>query len=203
IAALCRHCGDARRPCSCGACSSTSSNTAEPSLRRSRSLAVAIPFLRSSTNRHPPHAAASDKAAPTPAPAFWAILKGGGASAKKKDDVAAAEEEEEGEQLRRMTMRKSRSVAVTSADAGRSSWKGSGGGRGWHFPSPMKVFRQSKSSARGGGGLIFGSDGYNSRARLQIQRGLQLRSVSDTLVLSLSSLILIFIYFQEYNSKIF
>ncbi|CAL1403594.1 unnamed protein product [Linum trigynum] len=193
LAALCPHCGDARRPCSCGACSSTtaadssssssstikrsgsvsrisnflfessSSNTAEPSLRRSRSLAVAIPFLRSSTNRHPPPpAAASDKAAPTPAPSFWSILKGGGgASAKKKDGVAAGEEED-GEQLRRrMMMRKSRSVAVTSADAGRpSSWKGSGVGRGWHFPSPMKVFRQSKISARGGGGggLMQGSE---------------------------------------------
>ncbi|CAI0541965.1 unnamed protein product [Linum tenue] len=175
LAALCPHCGDARRPCSCGACSSTaadsssssstikrsgsvsrisnflfessSSNTAEPSLRRSRSLAVAIPFLRS-------------KAAPTPAPSFWSILKGGGASAKKNDGVAAAGEEEDGEQLRRMMMRKSRSVAVTSADAGRLSWKGSGGGRGWHFPSPMKVFRQSKISARGGGGggLMQGSE---------------------------------------------
>ncbi|CAL1406579.1 unnamed protein product [Linum trigynum] len=117
------HCGDARRPCSCGACSSStaadsssssstikrfgsvslisnflfessSSNTAEPSLRRSRSLAVAITFLRSPTNHHPPPAAAASvKAAPTPS--FWSILKGGGASAKKKDGVAAGEEEEE------------------------------------------------------------------------------------------------------------
>lgn len=65
---------------------------------------------------------------------FWSWLKGGNnnhtnGKIKKGGDV---------EEERRVMMRKSRSVAVTTSDYGKSK-----GGK-WHFPSPIKVFRQSR-----------------------------------------------------------
>ncbi|CAN0905373.1 hypothetical protein LINGRAHAP2_LOCUS23625 [Linum grandiflorum] len=143
LTALCPDCADVR-PCSCSSSSSSSSSieNAEPSLRRSRSLA--IPFLRSSS-RHP--AGIDKKSTPSPTPSIWSVLKG---SRKKQEEVIKIKEEKE---VPRMTMmRKSRSVAVTALDSGRSDQSSRGG---WHFPSPMKVFRrQSISSRPPAGGVL-------------------------------------------------
>ncbi|KAF3449429.1 hypothetical protein FNV43_RR10157 [Rhamnella rubrinervis] len=128
----------------------------EPSFRRSRSLA--IPFLRSrsrfvgdkdvehSDGSEPQTAGGREKKA-----AFWSVFK----SQKSKRSSPPAEdtkkvhvEEDEASMMRRTMMMRSRSVAVPmSAEAGAGDSKpASGKGRSWYFPSPIKVFRQTKIS---------------------------------------------------------
>ncbi|CAM8896817.1 unnamed protein product [Rhodiola kirilowii] len=103
----------------------------EPSFRRSRS--VAIPFLSSrfSTvdDKNVPN-----RRKPTPlSSSLWSVF-----GIFKKEEKTSAEED-------RMTVSITRSKSV-------SLWRSSESGKvlkasgikGWHFPSPMKVFRQSK-----------------------------------------------------------
>lgn len=132
----------------------------EPSFRRSRS--VAIPFFRS---RFAASRNSSDPFPPLPTQrnrsSFWSVFK---TQKTKKNEEAREEEDtkrseiepednysqktmEDNYSLEAMMMR-SRSVSVpvaSSAGAGglRSSWRKS---RGWHFPSPMKAFRHSKTA---------------------------------------------------------
>ncbi|CAN1145159.1 hypothetical protein LINPERHAP2_LOCUS14532 [Linum perenne] len=151
LTALCPDCADAR-PCSCSSSSASDDSIgrvveSEPSFRRSRSLA--IPFLRSSSK----HPADSVKKAASPAPSIWSVLKGSRRKHEHElDEMKIKKKEGDGdeeERTRVMMMRKSRSVAVTALDSGRSE------SRGWHFPSPMKVFRrQSINPSRPGGAAL-------------------------------------------------
>ncbi|KAA8522049.1 hypothetical protein F0562_012637 [Nyssa sinensis] len=134
----------------------------EPSFRRSRS--VGIPFLRSkfvlqreAVNLKPPASSNRSKLS------FWSVFrthkstKGEEAEdeeVKKREAVPVTvpepepEPEPEEDYATRMMMMRSRSVSVPVAsnfgvgDLRSSSVKG----RGWHFPSPIKAFRQSKTS---------------------------------------------------------
>lgn len=121
----------------------------EPSFRRSRSLAV--PFLRSrfvdrdTGDGRPPHPSKSS---------FWSVFKSqkskkleGGekklleGGEKKGDEI----DEIDDEAKKTMMMMRSKSVGISLMSGGgevRSSSKG----KGWYFPSPIKVFRQSKAS---------------------------------------------------------
>jgi len=122
----------------------------EPAFRRSRSLAV--PFLRSKPSAD--HSYNNHKASSS----FWSLFKGGHGNRSMREEVerrhvVILKEEEleessrkvnEDEERRRM-MRKSRSVAVTSESRGSDVRRSSKGGKGWYFPSPIKVFKQSIS----------------------------------------------------------
>lgn len=170
LATLCPNCANVR-PCSCcPAATSSSSSTSsssfslfsasgvgsvgrvsnlldgEPSFIRSRSLA--IPFLRS-RSRFTGNVEFSDKKPPTAGnhskSSFLSIFKTN-KSKKGEEDKENEEFAKTSNDFARM-MNRSRSVSVpgpTNSGAGetRSSTKG----RGWHFPSPMKAFRQSKTS---------------------------------------------------------
>ena len=163
LASLCPDCAHAR-PCACSATSCSSSSfsrfstsaagdisgvgavgpvsnliESEPAFRRSRSLA--IPFLRSK----PESLSEKNEFLTSKTPSFWSIFRASNKSKRyesedhqrevEKERIAAAEDE------RKRMMRKSRSVAVTShSGIGDLKWKG------WYFPSPMKVFRQTKVS---------------------------------------------------------
>ena len=123
----------------------------EPSFRRSRS--VAIPFLRSRfVDRHaggdgkPP----IDNSISRSRASVWSVFK-----TRKSKKVE--EEEEEGEKKedeiidddsKRTMMMRSKSVAIPliSGDGGGGGDVKSSKGKGWYFPSPIKVFRQSKAS---------------------------------------------------------
>lgn len=119
---------------------------AEPSLRRSRSAAVAFLRTRPSDDRRP---------APAPAPAppggkrrrlsiskllhFWVFRRDKSKGGGEPERVEAKGNVER--------LFRSRSVGAScrppeppSAAAG-----GGGKGRGWYFPSPIKAFRQSKA----------------------------------------------------------
>ncbi|OIT21695.1 PREDICTED: uncharacterized protein LOC109218572 [Nicotiana attenuata] len=130
----------------------------EPAFQRSKS--VGIPFLRSrdkiSAARRNQPPICNDKINKTPS--FWSVFK---LSKSKR----SGESEKEGlkgkanihhvnvinelsdsridDFARMMNRSRSMSVAITSVSgAGESPSKS----KGWHFPSPMKVFRQSKAS---------------------------------------------------------
>ncbi|XP_028074505.1 uncharacterized protein LOC114276866 [Camellia sinensis] len=115
----------------------------EPSFRRSRS--AAIPFFR------PRFAGVSNK---PPAPrnrgnsSIWSVFT---THKNKREDEEAKRKEVETENdyaQRMMTMMRSRSVSVLiTSDSGAGDFRNSPAkGKGWYFPSPIKVFRQSKSS---------------------------------------------------------
>ncbi|KAK8639975.1 hypothetical protein V6N13_138341 [Hibiscus sabdariffa] len=121
----------------------------EPAFRRSRSLA--IPFLRSK----PENLSESNDSAGSKSktPSFWSMFRAGNKSKRHESEeqqsrhgVGEKERMEADEERRRM-MRKSRSMAVTS-HSGLGDLKSSPStkGKGWYFPSPMKVFRQSRVS---------------------------------------------------------
>lgn len=102
----------------------------EPAFRRSRS--VAIPFLRS-RSRFVETGSDTEFRDSTPkakASSFWSVFR----SSKKVEEV--------NDNLSSSTMmRRSRSVAVSmTSDSGKTK------GWSWYFPSPIKVFRQSKIS---------------------------------------------------------
>ncbi|KAI8522297.1 hypothetical protein RHMOL_RhmolUnG0005100 [Rhododendron molle] len=111
----------------------------EPAFRRSRS--VAIPFLRS---RFPDRSESENPRKSS----FWSVFKthrgrkceyeGEDGELKRNGEA----EVEDNNYLRRM-MRRSRSVASGIGGVGSSASRK--GIRGWHFPSPMGVFRHSKS----------------------------------------------------------
>ncbi|XP_057448634.1 uncharacterized protein LOC130740143 [Lotus japonicus] len=169
---LCPDCATVR-PCSCSAATSSSSSSSgdgtgsvgkvnnliekDPGLRRSRSLA--IPFLRSrsrfsggdrvldpGTARESPAVNGSRSAR-----SFWSMFKpprsNKGSESEHGWDVKKVLAEEldvdGGDASQKAVMARSRSVAVFGGDGElRPRTKG----RGWSFPSPMKVFRQSKAS---------------------------------------------------------
>ncbi|XP_021768199.1 uncharacterized protein LOC110732553 [Chenopodium quinoa] len=140
LSALCPDCANVR-PCSCYATTSSSSSASssfslhftdggrisnlidgEPAFRRSRSSA--FPFFRSArystVDEKPPPGKVVGKSS-----SFWSVIWW-----QKKPRREKVEAE----------MRRSKSVAVAgNNDVGVSK------GKGWHFPSPMKVFRQSYS----------------------------------------------------------
>ncbi|XP_019190807.1 PREDICTED: uncharacterized protein LOC109185283 [Ipomoea nil] len=141
---------------------SSSSSRGEPAFQRSRS--VGIPFLRSrghalsgSVRWNPPPETAKSSKTPS---SFWSILRpSSSASTKNKSRKELVEEKENQEfkssyftgngygderieEFTRMMMR-SRSVSVAMTSVPGDPKKA---GKGWHFPSPMKVFRQSKAA---------------------------------------------------------
>ncbi|XP_030524614.1 uncharacterized protein LOC115736884 [Rhodamnia argentea] len=137
----------------------------EPSFRRSRSVAVS--FFRSRSkfvreldadigvgvgvgNGDGPHLRPADS--PHRTPSFFGLFsrdksKRAGPRAEAAERTSGAESDDAAAERRTM-MRKSRSVAVTSNPLGgrgaASAGPAAAKGRSWHFPSPMKVFRQSK-----------------------------------------------------------
>ncbi|GAV68364.1 DUF740 domain-containing protein [Cephalotus follicularis] len=170
LSSLCPDCAHAR-PCACIATTSSSSSSAssisrfsvaggqfsfgvgsvdrvsnlidrEPSFRRSTS--AAIPFLRSKSKfcvetRSLPGVGGAIRVSPGvdgKRTSFWSFSWG--FKSKRRDGSGEVEE--------KMEMRKSRSVAVTSAEVGGDVRYTPAKGRGWHFPSPIKVFRQSRIS---------------------------------------------------------
>ncbi|XVF52349.1 hypothetical protein PTKIN_Ptkin05aG0011600 [Pterospermum kingtungense] len=121
----------------------------EPAFRRSRSLA--IPFLRTKPESlsEKNEFLAGNK---SKTPSFWSMFRAGNKSKRyeSEDHQKEAEKERiaaEDERRRRMMMKKSRSVAVTShSGIGELKSSPSTKGKGWYFPSPMKVFRQTRVS---------------------------------------------------------
>ncbi|KAK9275417.1 hypothetical protein L1049_022681 [Liquidambar formosana] len=121
----------------------------EPSFRRSRSLA--IPFLRSATRSRFFDRDSGDGRPPPPPDSnrsrssFWSVFKTQ-RSKKTEEGGEERERDEVNEDAKRIMMMRSQSVGipVLSGSGGRDAR--SGKGRGWHFPSPIKAFRQSKAA---------------------------------------------------------
>lgn len=164
LVTLCPDCANVR-PCSCCAAAATSSSSSasssfslfsssssrgdrEPNFQRSRS--VGIPFLRSryalsGSVRWNPAAAETSK---SKTPSFWSILKSSSNSKSRRETEEKENQEfkpnygdQKIQEFTRMMMR-SRSVSVSMTSASADAKKG----KGWHFPSPMKVFRHSKAA---------------------------------------------------------
>lgn len=134
----------------------------EPSFRRSRSLA--IPFLRSRSRfvgagdkdssdldrrELPPLPSSGGGGSRSKTSAFWSVFRSrssrrGEVRGVDEDPKRVESEEDEASAMRKTMMMRSRSVAapVTSAAGEVKASKG----RSWYFPSPIKVFRQSKLS---------------------------------------------------------
>ncbi|KAK8493635.1 hypothetical protein V6N13_097675 [Hibiscus sabdariffa] len=161
LASLCPDCAH-ERPCECIATSSSSSSSSssfsrfstvasgnvsgvgdvgrvsnlmesEPAFRRSRSLAV--PFLR----WKPQNLRERSKSR---TPSFWSIFRASISNKSRRYEKEREDHEKHGEEEgRRRMMRKSRSVAELKTSPSRK-------GKGWYFPSPMKVLnlRQSRVS---------------------------------------------------------
>ncbi|XP_057977056.1 uncharacterized protein LOC131164108 [Malania oleifera] len=173
LVSLCPNCANVR-PCACSAATATSSSSSssssssfsliygtgvgttgrvsnlldsEPALRRSRT--VAAPFLRSrlgadkdaGERKNPPLPPISRRKS-----SFWSLFK---PPKTKKPEGGAREAEarrnevEEAESVRRMMRSRSVGVPVLSDS---SSGDVRSKARGWYFPSPIKAFRQSKTS---------------------------------------------------------
>ncbi|XP_042504924.1 uncharacterized protein LOC122081750 [Macadamia integrifolia] len=165
---LCPNCANVR-PCACCTSSSSSSSSSfshssidnpkfragigavgrvsnlinsEPAFQRSRSNS--FNFIR----RRP-----SDKDAVAPTPdlsrgrsSLWSVFKSSSRKTKKSE-----EEKEEKPQPEQVKMRRSKSVGVSVNPTISSFSEPAGGdsklkGRSWYFPSPMKVFRQPKTT---------------------------------------------------------
>ncbi|XP_022731927.1 uncharacterized protein LOC111286291 [Durio zibethinus] len=173
LASLCPDCAHAR-PCACSATSSSSSSSStfsrfstaavrdisgvgavgrvsnlfesEPTFRRSRSLA--IPFLRPKPESLREKNDLAGKKSNTPS--FWSMFRASNKSKQYESKDHQREGEKEriaAEEERRKMMRKSRSVAVTShSGIGDLKSSSSTKGKSWYFPSPMKVFRQTRVS---------------------------------------------------------
>ncbi|CAL5188489.1 unnamed protein product [Lathyrus oleraceus] len=181
LATLCPNCANVR-PCSCYATTSSSSSSAsssfsrfsvtgdsvgaigkvhnlidrEPSLRRSRSMA--IPFLRSRSRfsggiKELDHDNTKDSPVingSSSARSFWSMFKTsnrnrGSESERDWEAKKILTAERDNDVSRTAVMGRSRSVAVASV-TGDGESKPRSKGKGWSFPSPMKVFRQSKAS---------------------------------------------------------
>ncbi|MCD7470149.1 hypothetical protein HAX54_009810 [Datura stramonium] len=131
----------------------------EPAFRRSRS--VGIPFLRSrdkNSGERKYQPVCNSKMNKTPS--FWSVFK---LSKSKRSGESENDElkakinihhdnineftDSRIEDFSRMMMRsRSMSVAITSVSGDGDGFKSPAKSKGWHFPSPMKVFRQSKAS---------------------------------------------------------
>lgn len=138
---------------------------AEPSMRRSRSVAVSSLFRSRSRfvrdivgGEKTEESSSSSAAKGSKRTAFLGIFKrdtskrsgvgSGEATLCGEDDGKRASEQREPADMSvdaRM-MRKSRSVAVMSNPFGGDVRSAGRSSRGWHFPSPMKAFKQSKVS---------------------------------------------------------
>ncbi|KAJ8754431.1 hypothetical protein K2173_002882 [Erythroxylum novogranatense] len=170
LASLCPDCAY-ERPCNCYASSSGSSSSSlsrisastadgvgavgrvssliesEPAFRRSRSVAVS--FLRSKPADSNEYSFRKESFNRTPSSSsFWSLFKSSSGNKSKRVDEMVSESNSTSkksvdEEERRRMMRKSRSLAVPS-DSGVANVK-STKSKGWHFPSPIKVFRQSIS----------------------------------------------------------
>lgn len=134
----------------------------EPSFRRSRS--VGIPFLRSrdknSVDRKNQPICKNNKMSKTPS--FWSVFKlskskryGDSESDELKSKTNASVHHENVDEFtdgriedfaRMMKRSRSMSVVITSVSGTGDCNKSPAKSKGWHFPSPMKVFRQSKAS---------------------------------------------------------
>lgn len=113
----------------------------EPAFRRSRSVAVPM-FMRSISKSKPVDAANEERSRGKTTTAFWEWLKGSGSIGNNNNsNYKKGKKEVDVEEERRAMMRKSRSVAVTTSDYGKSK-----GGLKWYFPSPIKAFRRSRLS---------------------------------------------------------
>ncbi|XP_022772173.1 uncharacterized protein LOC111314822 [Durio zibethinus] len=172
LASLCPNCAHAR-PCACSATSSSSSFSfssfsnavagdisgvgavgrvsnlieSEPAFRRSRSLA--IPFRQSKPESLSERNGflASNK---SKTPSFWSMFRASNRSKGYESEDHQREIEKEriaADDERRMMMKKSMSVAMTSHSSnGDLKSSPSSRGKGWYFPSPMKVFRPTRIS---------------------------------------------------------
>ncbi|KAL8141771.1 hypothetical protein V2J09_014803 [Rumex salicifolius] len=121
----------------------------EQSYRRSRS--VALPFLKSA--RFPStgefvdpreSSASTEKSKPSIWLFFWP-------QKSKREKIAADVEEDDAADLKIRTIRRSKSVAAPisfSCAGGVQDEARSVKSKGWYFPSPMKVFRHSRASAK-------------------------------------------------------
>lgn len=168
--ALCPNCANLR-PCSCSATPSSSSSASssfslqlsdagagvgsvgrisnlidsEPSFRRSRSAAVfsifrSARFSGDDRRDELPPEIPSEKSNKSPS---FSIL-----SVFKRQNKSRREKMMEEDDIEELKMRRSRSVAASIAAENemRSSPAPAAKGKGWYFPSPMKVFRHSKAS---------------------------------------------------------
>ncbi|KAK6146444.1 hypothetical protein DH2020_020313 [Rehmannia glutinosa] len=167
LANLCPDCHKAR-PCACVVSTTSSSSSSsssfsrvnnlidgDPSFRRSRS--VAIPFLRFRNSEQTPNNGR------VKTPSFLSVLKR--SKTKRSDPTAEKSEDFVGngssndenfdshnriEDFARMVTR-SRSVSVSGTTAMASGFRhgdvnsSPAKGKFWHFPSPMKVFRSSRT----------------------------------------------------------
>ncbi|KAM3322306.1 hypothetical protein P3S67_003457 [Capsicum chacoense] len=131
----------------------------EPAFLRSRS--VGIPFLRSRDKNSVERKNQQISNKMNKTPSFWSVFKLSSKS-RRNGDNSEKEELKEGtkadifhdnnineitadriEDFAKMMKRsRSMSVVITSISGKESPAKS----KGWHFPSPMKVFRQSKAS---------------------------------------------------------
>lgn len=112
----------------------------EPAFHRSRSVAVPM-FMRSMSKSKPVDAANEERSKEKTSSAFWGWLKEGGSIGNNNSNYKKSKKEVHVEEERKVMMRKSRSVAVSTSDYGKSK-----GGTKWYFPSPIKAFRQSRLS---------------------------------------------------------
>ncbi|KAJ8448462.1 hypothetical protein Cgig2_022090 [Carnegiea gigantea] len=165
LAALCPDCA-AVRPCVCSATrSATSSSSAsssfsinfsdvgsvgrianlidnEPSFRRSRSAAVFSIFRSARFSGDDDRNRKDLPPAPEGKSNKYSIM-----SVFRRQKSSKREEMAEVENIEELKLRRSRSVAasITAENEMRSS-PAPPKGKGWYFPSPMKVFRHSKAS---------------------------------------------------------
>ena len=123
----------------------------EPSLRRSRSMA--IPFLRSRSRfTGDDRDLDSDKDSPAlrgsrSTRSFWSLFKTQKSKRSGVPELMSKKVMVEDDVVnRKAMMMKSRSVALSSSGIGELRPSPVTRGKGWFFPSPMKAFRQSKPS---------------------------------------------------------
>ncbi|KAL4354179.1 hypothetical protein GQ457_06G037300 [Hibiscus cannabinus] len=172
LASLCPDCSPGR-PCACSANSRSSSfyrfstaaaeDTAgfgsfsyggvsdlterDPAFRRSRSLV--IPFLQSKPERLSEKFDLTGNKSRTPS--FWSMFKASNKSKRRESEDRQRGEKARiaAEEERARMMTKSRSLLMTSySGSGVSKLPASTKAKSWYFPSPMKVFRQTR-------GLVF------------------------------------------------
>ncbi|XP_022145394.1 uncharacterized protein LOC111014850 [Momordica charantia] len=168
LVSLCPDCATVR-PCACSATASSSSSSSsssfsrgsvgrvsslidsEPAFRRSRSVAAAVPFLRPRSrfvvdvhgDGDGDDCSSASGYSARGALSFWSMFWS--RKSKKSQDggkIEAAAGVEEA--MRRTMMIRSRSVAAVSDSSGKFVRPPPAKGRGWYFPSPIKVFRQPK-----------------------------------------------------------
>ncbi|KAK8710687.1 hypothetical protein V6N13_146000 [Hibiscus sabdariffa] len=164
LASLCPDCAPGR-PCACSANSYSSSffrfSTAaaedaagfgsfsyggfsdlterEPAFRRSRSLV--IPFLQSKPERLSEKFDLTGNKSRTPS--FWSMFK-----ASNKSKRHESEDQQRGEKARIAAEEERTRMMTSYSGNGGSKLPASTKAKSWYFPSPMKVFRQTR-------GLVF------------------------------------------------